>query len=63
MDRINQNGKITYADYYAEYPSHAVQYDTREFNLHYFGGDEQWVPAFDNQINANPNHGVVNRMN
>lgn len=63
MDRINQNGKITYADYYTEFPSHAVQYDTREFNLHYFGGDEQWIPDFDNQINANPNHGVVNRMN
>ena len=63
MDRINQNGKITYADYYTEFPSHAVQYDTREFNLHYFGGDEQWIPDFDNQVNANPNHGVVNRMN
>lgn len=62
LDRINQNGQLTYADYYTEFPSHAVQYDTREFNLHYDGTD-QWVINFDNQINANPNHGVVNRMN
>ncbi len=69
-DTINQNGKLTFADYIyeqdpnapVEFPSHAVQYDTREFNLHY-DGTYQWVVNFDNQVNANPNHGVVNRMN
>ena len=63
MDRINHNGQVTYADYYTELPSQAVQYDTRDFNLHYLGNGDQWVIDFDNQINANPNHGVVNRMN
>lgn len=69
-DAINQNGKLSYADYIyeqdpnapVEFPRNAVQYDTREFNLHYDGTD-QWILNFDNQINANPNHGVVNRMN
>lgn len=60
MDRINDNGQITYADYYDELPSNAVQYDQRDFNLHYDGTD-QWIINFDNQINATPNHGVVNR--
>lgn len=59
MDTINNNGQITYADQY-QYPSQAVQYDIREFNLH-FDGSDQWVIDFDNQVNANPNHGVVNR--
>lgn len=64
MDRINNNnGQITYADYYTELPGQAIQYDTRDFNLHYLGDGDQWVIDFDSQINANPNHGVVNRMN
>lgn len=63
-DLINHNnGEITDEYRYAPIPGHAVQYDSREFNLHYHDGSYQWVINFDNQINANPNHGVVNRMN
>ena len=63
-DIINHNnGMITNEYRYDPIPSQAVQYDSREFNLHYHDGGYQWVVNFDNQINANPNHGVVNRMN
>lgn len=63
-DLINHNnGEITDEYRYDPIPDHAVQYDSREFNLHYLDGSYQWVINFDNQINANPNHGVVNRMN
>ena len=63
-DIINHNnGTITNEYRYDPIPGQAVQYDSREFNLHYYDGGYQWVVNFDNQINANPNHGVVNRMN
>lgn len=63
-DIINHNnGTITNEYRYDPIPGQAVQYDSREFNLHYHDGGYQWVVNFDNQINANPNHGVVNRMN
>ena len=63
-DIINHNnGTITNEYRHDPIPGQAVQYDSREFNLHYHDGGYQWVVNFDNQINANPNHGVVNRMN